>query len=165
MTTAAQRNTSSWRDDETHLLQWSIFTYALQKNKAIEQFGSSDWANVAEFIPTRDQIKCFKRWLFIQKLGGNKSQWTKREDEALRGLVEQEGAREWTKISELLNQHMSAVSLGMGGSYGGRNGKQCRERWNNTLNPSIKKSKWTLSEDLVLLEKQKELGNKWAEIT
>lgn len=61
-----------------------MFTYALQKNISIEEFNETDWANVAEFIPTRDRIKCLKRWLFIQKLGGNKSQWTKKEDDALR---------------------------------------------------------------------------------
>ncbi len=80
----AQKNTTSWRDDETHLLQWSIFTYALQKSKNIEDFDEVDWTNIAEFIPTRDKIKCLKRWLFIQKLGGNKTHWSKQEDLALR---------------------------------------------------------------------------------
>eukprot|EP00347_Sterkiella_histriomuscorum_P015833 403355515 len=150
-----KKNSSSWRDDETHLLQWSIFTYALQKNISIEEFTESDWGNVAEFIPTRDKIKCFKRWLFIQKLGGNKSQWTKRQDQALLQIVEHEGAKEWSKIAEALNVIVGSQ----------RNGKQCRERWNNTLNPQINKGKWTVQEDLVLLEKQKLLGNKWAEIS
>jgi len=29
----------------------------------------------------------------------------------------------------------------------------------------IKKGKWTILEDIVLLEKQKEIGNKWSEIS
>jgi len=46
-----------------------------------------------------------------------------------------------------------------------RNGKQCRERWLNFLNPSIRKGKWTVQEDLLLLQKQKEFGgNKWSKI-
>lgn len=65
-------NTKSWKDDETQLLQWSVFCYAVQKNKLIEEFDETDWENIAEFIPTRDSFKCLKRWLFIQKLGGNK---------------------------------------------------------------------------------------------
>jgi hypothetical protein len=38
----------------------------------VEEFKEEDWRNIAEFIPTRDSQKCLKRWLFIQKLGGNK---------------------------------------------------------------------------------------------
>ncbi|CDW91048.1 myb-like dna-binding domain containing protein [Stylonychia lemnae] len=86
-----KKNTSSWRDDETHLLQW----------------------------------------------------------------IEQEGPKEWTKIADTLNHFTGSV----------RNGKQCRERWNNTLNPAIRKGKWSLQEDLVLLQKQREMGNKWSEIS
>ena len=32
----------------------------------------------------------------------------------------------------------------------GRNRKQCRERWHNQLDPSIKKDGWTEEEDAVL---------------
>lgn len=35
----------------------------------------------------------------------------------------------------------------------------------NALNPSIKKGKWSIIEDLTLIEKHKELGNKWIEIS
>ncbi|KAH0791924.1 Myb-like DNA-binding domain containing protein [Histomonas meleagridis] len=45
-----------------------------------------------------------------------------------------------------------------------RTPKQCRERWNGHLNPSINKGPWTHMEDCILAEKQSILGNKWAEI-
>ena len=45
-----------------------------------------------------------------------------------------------------------------------RNGKQCRERWLTALDPSIKKSQWTLKEDQEFLEQWLKLGNKWREI-
>lgn len=45
-----------------------------------------------------------------------------------------------------------------------RNGKQCRERWLTALDPSIKKSQWTLQEDKEFLEQWLTLGNKWREI-
>lgn len=45
-----------------------------------------------------------------------------------------------------------------------RTPKQCRERWNGHLNPSINKGPWTYIEDCILVEKQSLLGNKWAEI-
>ena len=46
----------------------------------------------------------------------------------------------------------------------GRMGKQCRERWCNYLDPSIRKGPWTDEEDRVLVEKQKVMGNKWTQI-
>jgi hypothetical protein len=117
-------------------LQWSVFNYAIQKNKNIEAFDEQDWINIAQFIPSRDQNKCIKRWLFIQKLGGNKSAWSEKEDIILRNMIEEFGAKEWTKIAEQFNLIMQIPGL--------RNGKQCRERWMNILDPQIKKSKWTL---------------------
>jgi hypothetical protein len=46
----------------------------------------------------------------------------------------------------------------------GRLGKQCRERWHNHLNPDIKKTAWTDSEDKLLFDLHMQMGNKWAEI-
>ena len=46
----------------------------------------------------------------------------------------------------------------------GRIGKQCRERWFNHLDPSIKKGTWSTDEDRILFEAQKHFGNRWCEI-
>ena len=46
----------------------------------------------------------------------------------------------------------------------GRVGKQCRERWFNHLDPSLKKGKWSDEEDRTMLTMQREIGNKWSEI-
>jgi len=45
-----------------------------------------------------------------------------------------------------------------------RTGKQCRERWQHQLDPSITRQEWTEAEIHILFEKQAELGNKWAQI-
>ena len=37
-------------------------------------------------------------------------------------------------------------------------------RWHNHLNPDIIKTPWSAEEDRIILEKHKELGNRWAEI-
>ena len=47
----------------------------------------------------------------------------------------------------------------------GRTAKQCRERWCNHLDPSIVKGNWTKVEDELIIQKQKELGNKWSKIS
>ena len=45
-----------------------------------------------------------------------------------------------------------------------KSGKQCRERWHNHLNPSLKKDGFTLEDEIKVFEYQKKLGNKWSEI-
>lgn len=37
-------------------------------------------------------------------------------------------------------------------------------RWHNHLNPTIKKTPWTREEELILVQAQRDQGNKWAEI-
>ncbi|CAK6979652.1 transcriptional activator Myb-like [Scomber scombrus] len=46
-----------------------------------------------------------------------------------------------------------------------RNGKQCRERWHNHLNPTVKKSGWMLEEDRIICQAHRLLGNRWADIS
>jgi len=45
-----------------------------------------------------------------------------------------------------------------------RSGKQCRDRWRNSLDPSISKAKWTIQEDVRLIQMHSKIGNKWAKI-
>jgi len=56
--------------------------------------------------------------------------WTPKEDDLMRKLVQENGTKQWTIISDKLNQHFPNAI---------RTGKQCRERWHNHLNPDIKK--------------------------
>jgi hypothetical protein len=50
-----------------------------------------------------------------------------------------DGANRWAEIAKYLP---------------GRNGKQCRERWHNQLDPAIRKDAWTAEEDATLIAKQ-----------
>jgi hypothetical protein len=63
--------------------------------------------------------------------------------------VAEYGAKKWSVIAEKVP---------------GRIGKQCRERWLNHLDTSVKKTPWTDIEDQLLLDAQKKLGNRWCEI-
>ena len=47
----------------------------------------------------------------------------------------------------------------------GRIGKQCRERWFNHLDSSLRKGKWTPEEDAIIVKLQAKLGNRWCEIS
>ena len=76
--------------------------------------------------------------------------WTREEDETIVEWVKEHGPTCWTKLADLLP---------------GRIGKQCRERWHNSLNPSVIKSQWTPQEDELICKYQAKLGNKWARIS
>lgn len=64
-------------------------------------------------------------------------------------MVERLGPKNWSQIALALP---------------GRIGKQCRERWHNHLNPSIKRERWTEEEDAIIIDAHQRLGNRWAEI-
>lgn len=75
--------------------------------------------------------------------------WTEKEDLLMVKLVQKYGTRHWTIIGTKLP---------------GRNGKQCRERWHNQLDPAIRKEPWTPDEERILKELHDTYGNKWADI-
>ena len=75
----------------------------VKNQKFVEDFNDQDWEQIAEIVPTKDAKKCNKRWLFIQKLGGNKTKWSKKEDEILKAWILKNGAKDWSNIAEKLN--------------------------------------------------------------
>ena len=78
-----------------------------------------------------------------------KGAWTKEEDQQLVSLVTKYGSKRWTLVAQSLK---------------GRIAKQCRERWQNHLNPEINKNSFTEDEERIIFNSQKEWGNKWAKI-
>ncbi|GMI27099.1 hypothetical protein TrCOL_g6199 [Triparma columacea] len=78
-----------------------------------------------------------------------KRSWSSDEDVKLKDLVAIHGTAKWATVAEAL---------------GGRSGKQCRERWNNHLNPDLRKGGWTKEEDEIILKLQARLGNQWAKM-
>jgi len=83
-----------------------------------------------------------------------KGPWKSQEDELLRKLVEEFGAKDWSTIAA---QMRSVGCIRMG--------KQCRERWFNHLSPDVRKDAWTEKEDQIIIKAHSELGNKWTEIS
>jgi hypothetical protein len=79
----------------------------------------------------------------------NKTAWSTQEDIILVQLVEKIGPAKWSMLSEYLPM---------------RQGKNCRERWHNHLNPKIKKQAWSKEEEWVLFLLHRRIDNKWAEI-
>jgi hypothetical protein len=83
--------------------------------------------------------------------------WSKEEDDVLINIVNERGPKNWNLVARELNVLLY-------GNMTVRQGKQCRERWFNHLNPTLRKGNWRASEDIFILQKQIELGNRWSEI-
>jgi len=75
--------------------------------------------------------------------------WSAEEDELLTRAVQDVGPKKW-----------SAIAL----EVPGRSGKQCRLRWCNQIDPSIKHEAWSEQEDAVILRAHSTLGSRWTEI-
>ena len=93
---------------------------------------------------------------FTFKIIKRRAPWNKKEDDAIIDLVNKYGTSNWTIIAnEMANLYKSKH----------RNGKQCRERWHNHLDPIVNKNNWTEEEENILFNKHLEFGNKWSEIS
>lgn len=111
-----------------------------------EDLTTKDWNKVAESLPAKDSSKCNKRWLFIQQQKGNKIKWTKPEDKILSALILANGAQKWAVLARNLYDQVLIVANKdpqQTDFYVQRNGKQCRERWLNALDPQINKGSWS----------------------
>lgn len=88
--------------------------------------------------------------------GPRSSRWTFEEDSFLMSFIPRFG-KHWTRAARELN-----VELHKGESI--RQGRHCRERWRNHLNPLLKKTPWTENEDFILINNHMRKGNSWSAI-
>ncbi|KAI1336241.1 pre-mRNA splicing factor component-domain-containing protein [Xylariaceae sp. FL0016] len=75
--------------------------------------------------------------------------WTNIEDEILKASVSKYGLNQWARVSSLLPR---------------KTPKQCKARWNEWLDPSIKKIEWSKEEDERLLHMAKLMPTQWRTI-
>src|SRR5271156_2444456 len=76
--------------------------------------------------------------------------WKNTEDEILKAAVSKYGMNQWARISSLLVR---------------KTPKQCKARWYEWLDPSIKKTEWSKEEDEKLLHLAKLMPTQWRTIS
>ena len=75
--------------------------------------------------------------------------WKNSEDEILKAAIMKYGKTEWARVASLLPK---------------KSAKQCKARWQEWLDPSIKKTEWTRQEDEKLLHLAKLMPTQWRTI-
>jgi pre-mRNA-splicing factor CDC5/CEF1 len=75
--------------------------------------------------------------------------WKNTEDEILKAAVMKYGKNQWARVASLMNRKSS---------------KQCKARWYEWLDPSIKKTEWNKEEEEKLLHMAKIMPNQWRTI-
>jgi len=117
---------------------------------AVQHIGPRNWKRVAsQFLhDKRTDVQCLHRWQKVLRPGLVKGPWTLEEDQTIVNCMKT-GTVRWSEIAKKVP---------------GRIGKQCRERWFNHLDPTIRRDEWAEDEDRKLVEGQALLGNKWSQI-
>mmetsp|Transcript_9017 Transcript_9017/g.24987 ORF Transcript_9017/g.24987 Transcript_9017/m.24987 type:complete len:462 (-) Transcript_9017:66-1451(-) len=137
----ASDGAGEWTNDEMDLLKKLVETY---KDSAPK------WNDVADNFTNHSAIECLSKWQTLTNppVIKGKGSWTAEEDAILREKRLLYG-RKWAKIAAHLP---------------GRQGKQCRERFVNHLDPELKKGEWTDDEEAILIAMHQNYGNRWANI-
>ena len=90
----------------------------------------------------------------MSQYGKTRKSWSKEEDDILIRCIHAYGIGHWSTISQSLQEQTGTK----------RTTKQCRNRWMNSLDPSVNHQDWTPEEEQTIYNLQKQLGNKWADI-
>ena len=84
-----------------------------------------------------------------KKIDLKKGQWSYQEDKLLKQWVKLNGPKNWEACGRFIH---------------GRKGKQCREHWNNCLNPELKKGCWSPEEDFLIMFFYEKCKGSWKKI-
>ncbi|KAI3995830.1 hypothetical protein MKX01_020365 [Papaver californicum] len=117
--------------------------------KGVKAYKGKGWKIIASGLPHKSAVQCLHRWKKVLHPDINKGPWSQEEDKKLIELVSKPGPIKWSVVAK---------------SIPGRIGKQCRERWHNTLDPNIKKEAWTKDEEFAIVRAHRVFGNQWASI-
>lgn len=137
---AQHRKFQRWCDNEDAILRYAV---------SCDDEARPNWRKISKnfFAGSRSPLQCKSRWTKSLQPGIVIGNWQEHEDTTIRQLREA-GAR-WSHIAEQLP---------------GRIAEHIRDRYVNFLDPDLKKTPWTKSEDQILYQQQKLHGNKWTTI-
>ncbi|KAL6183265.1 hypothetical protein ACLB2K_044676 [Fragaria x ananassa] len=121
-----------------------------QLSSAVEAFGERDWQSVASALNGRTGTQCSNRWKkSLHPTRTRAGKWTPEEDKRLIVAQMLFGSKNWNKTAQFVP---------------GRTQAQCRDRYVNSLEPSLKWCEWTEEEDSRLIKAIEECGHCWSKV-
>ncbi|KAF8592553.1 hypothetical protein K439DRAFT_1323701, partial [Ramaria rubella] len=133
-------NTDPWKEDEESCL------HELVESK--RESGPIDWEDIAKLLNTnRTALDCIKRY---QASVRPTFRWTSTLDKKLLEAVEKYGSSNWGLVAPAVSPQMSS--------------NQCQIRYERTLNPGIKRGKFTAKEDELLMKAVEIHGSDWVKV-
>ncbi|CAD8107518.1 unnamed protein product [Paramecium sonneborni] len=146
----------AWNQNEEIFLQ--LLVLSLNPRCIKNRF---DWEKVQKLMPKYRSLSelCFKFQSFY-KAQLPRQPWSSFEDKTLLQIILDNTSRckkKWSSIANQYNLICKSEIL--------RNAKQCRERWNNKLDPQINREPWSKSEELHFLQLLLQNGRRWADIS
>ena len=139
-----------------------------QSSTSQESVQSNPIINLAPKMQSKSQYEKVKKWIQSRMSKDTKNgkykkskykkrnkkvikrgQWSAQENKLLEGWVAVNGAKNWEACGRYIQ---------------GRSGKQCREHWNNCLNPELIKGDWTSEEDFLIMFFYEKCQGSWKKI-
>ncbi|KAM5570451.1 myb-like protein L [Rosa sericea] len=117
---------------------------------AVEAFGEGNWQSVASALNGRTGTQCSNRWKkSLHPTRTRAGKWTPEEDKRLIVAQMLFGSKNWNKTAQFVP---------------GRTQAQCRDRYVNSLEPSLRCGEWTEEEDSRLIAAIEEYGHCWSKV-
>jgi hypothetical protein len=129
--------TSRWSESEDNLLRQMVAVHG------------QNWLSIAAHFPNRTPSQISTRWSKCVNPELSKGRFTPEEDARIREHVALNGIDNWKPIMQILPH---------------RSSKQCKERWENHLNPNLNARPWTPEEDNFVYRQFKAVGPHWSMI-
>ncbi|VBB27240.1 unnamed protein product [Acanthocheilonema viteae] len=133
----------SWTKEED--AQLMTLAHCMQVN------GKMSWDKIAHYMEERSRQQCTIRYRRALDTDIKFGRWDASEDVLLTCSVSRFGTKDWIKVASCVP---------------GRSDSQCRDRWVNVLDKSIKAEPWSVDEDEKLLEGVRIFGKgEWSRIS
>uniref|UniRef100_A0A8R1TVW9 snRNA-activating protein complex subunit 4 n=1 Tax=Onchocerca volvulus TaxID=6282 RepID=A0A8R1TVW9_ONCVO len=133
----------SWTKEED--AQLMTLSHCMQVN------GKMNWEKIAHYMEERSRQQCTIRYRRALDTDIKFGRWDASEDVLLTCSVSRFGTKDWIKVASCVP---------------GRSDSQCRDRWVNVLDKSIKAEPWSVDEDEKLIEGVKIFGKgEWSRIS
>ncbi|KRX08642.1 Protein kinase-like domain [Pseudocohnilembus persalinus] len=143
------------------LIKEHSFFEGVNYDQFLRKQSQQDWEEIAKIMPGKSVDSCKFKWLSMKKSNVSLSPWTQTEDQILLNIVQEKGPQ-WVEVSKILFEEMQKFNHD---NTVYRTSKQCREHYNNFLDPNLKRTKWSEDEDQLLIKLQSKYGNKWSIIS